>query len=192
MALCKNQIKFIRDNKKAIKLFVETGFLRGDGVKIALDLDFERIISIEINKDYINKSKSMFTKEITEGKVTIVHGNSAEKLREVLETIDEAAVFYLDAHAHGHGCPLIDELNAIKNHYIKGHVIVVDDVWFIENSVNNSDRAPWANNLTFDRFMGIVQNIFDDTKVEKIEYGQSAYSDGGNNYALAVLNNNKS
>ena len=59
-------------------------------------------------------------------------GNSASKLEEVCNQLDDAALFWLDAHA-GAGyfgetdcCPLLDELNAIIAKP-QEHIIFIDD-----------------------------------------------------------------
>tara|TARA_Y100000590_G_scaffold401769_1_gene486904 strand:+ start:2770 stop:3459 length:690 start_codon:yes stop_codon:yes gene_type:complete len=74
-------------------------------------------------------------KEFFGGKLVLIQGDSGEKLEEILSEVDEPIVFWLDAHAgskEGYergevDCPLLQELELIKNHKIKNHFIAVDD-----------------------------------------------------------------
>ena len=42
--------------------------------------------------------------------------------------MDQKACFWLDAHDEGGGVPTFEELDLIKNHSIKNHTIIVDDI----------------------------------------------------------------
>ena len=46
----------------------------------------------------------------------------------MLENIDKKSCFWLDAHDEGGGVPTFEELNLIKEHSIKNHTIIIDDV----------------------------------------------------------------
>lgn len=69
------------------------------------------------------------------GRLKLYQGDSVEKLREILDKIDEPCCFWLDAHSgaakYAKGdkdVPLFDELDVIKEHKIKNHVIAIDDI----------------------------------------------------------------
>lgn len=75
-------------------------------------------------------------KEFFDGKLVLIQGDSSKKLKEVLDEVDgEPCVFWLDAHAgakEGYvsgevDCPLIQELEVIKNYSNKKHIIAIDD-----------------------------------------------------------------
>ena len=74
-------------------------------------------------------------KEFFGGKLLLVQGDSGEKLKDVLSEIHEPCVFWLDAHAgakegYARGevdCPLIQELETIKKHNVKNHIVTIDD-----------------------------------------------------------------
>ena len=64
-------------------------------------------------------------------------------MKEVLNGINQPCVFWLDAHYCGEmvgveigpkWCPLTEELEAIKNHSVKTHTILVDDMRCMENT----------------------------------------------------------
>jgi hypothetical protein len=76
-----------------------------------------------------------FEKEIESGKVELFHGNSEEIFPMIVERLDKPATFWLDAHISSQygdklakNCPVVEELQAIKNHSIKTHTILIDDM----------------------------------------------------------------
>lgn len=113
-------------------LFIETGSLIGDGIQQALDAGYEKVISIEISDKYFKISKDRF---ISDPRVTVIKGDSYKVLPIILREIDVKSTFWLDGH---HSCgdtglgdywsPLMQELDAIKNHQIKNHTIMIDDM----------------------------------------------------------------
>jgi hypothetical protein len=116
-------------------VFVETGTYHGDGVKLAIQVGYDRIISIEINDHYYLQAVKEF---IRFPKVSIVHGDSGKVLGDVISSIGDRITFWLD----GHVCyptahyvldtpevdyPLMKELTAIKEHQRNDHTIMIDD-----------------------------------------------------------------
>lgn len=135
-------------NKRNINTFIETGTLYGDGVDFALDSGFERVISIEINEELVNRAR---TKYANNNKVTILHGNSPDVLKTLLPSIDEPVLFWLDAHFPGCDAnlasyrdeldkskriPLEDELTIIGQHKFD-NVIICDDLWIYEDWITS-------------------------------------------------------
>jgi phage FluMu gp28-like protein len=126
--------------------FVETGTFMGDGVNAALKYGFKKIHSVELGeglyKDCVEKFKA-------NGNVTIYLGDSAEILGDIIEKIDGRITFWLDGHYHPFGSqridnvkshkwgkselgdgwtPILKELDAIKEHRVKNHTIMIDDM----------------------------------------------------------------
>ena len=128
------------------KIYVETGLFMGESLKKALDSGFEILHSIDINKNYIEQSERNFRTEISENKIFLHLGSSTEVLPNLLSKIDEKVTFYLDAHDLDYPgieknkyeiieeCPIIRELETIKNHNIKNHTIMIDDLRMFENN----------------------------------------------------------
>ena len=104
--------------------FVETGTHRGGGVQVALDVGFERIISIEINDNLFAHSQNRF---IENGKVTILHGDSQNLLWNVIKGLNHEITFWLDGHTAYKNIPILEELDIIGRHHIKTHTILIDD-----------------------------------------------------------------
>ncbi|OGV43304.1 MAG: hypothetical protein A2X46_06610 [Lentisphaerae bacterium GWF2_57_35] len=116
--------------KFGLKILVETGTYYGDMVE-AMKGDFNRIYSIELGKELYEKAKKRFEGE---GKVELIHGDSGFVLKNLIERIDEPALFWLDGHYSagvtakgGKVTPIYEELTHIFKGADRGHVIIIDD-----------------------------------------------------------------
>jgi len=119
-------------------IFIETGSLYGSGVQYAIEAGYEIIYSIELSPKLYNYCVKRFENY---PHVYIIMGDSSDVLKELLPTINEPITFWLDGHYSGEGTalgsrssPVIQELEAIANHKIKSHTILIDDlrIWTIE------------------------------------------------------------
>jgi len=111
-------------------VFIETGTLNGDGVRVALSCGFKRIYSIDINPEIVSRNQTQFL-DYGE-RVQIIHGDSFEVLQTLLPTMQEPITFWLDGHWDGgpegqYRCPLLHELDVIAQHPIKTHTLLIDD-----------------------------------------------------------------
>ncbi|MDP2685266.1 MAG: hypothetical protein Q8P20_09615 [bacterium] len=111
-------------------IFIETGTHTGATVKLANAAGFKRIYSIELSDKWHAHNKKQFAEC---PHIKIIHGNSGAKLAELLTTINQPCVLWLDAHYSGGDTanslgPIYAELEAIKNHPIKNHTILIDDM----------------------------------------------------------------
>lgn len=112
--------------------FFETGTSNGEAVEVALGVGFEKIFSIEINEVLYRENCEKFKKEIEEGKVKLYLGDTLKVMPDILKEIDKTCTFWLDAHVD-HGpkgeklCPLLDELDYIKEYSHLNHKILIDD-----------------------------------------------------------------
>jgi hypothetical protein len=114
--------------------FVESGTLIGNGTQTALNAGFTKCLSVEIHDWCYKQAVSRFATEIASGKVKLWYGNSETMFEHMLAEVHEPATFWLDAHISAQygaklakNCPVLDELQALKNHHIKNHVIMIDD-----------------------------------------------------------------
>lgn len=115
-----------------IRTFVETGTFKGEMVQ-AMKHSFDRIISIELEESLYQAAKHRFSGD---GHIDIIHGDSGKVLPDLLSTISEPCLFWLDGHyiplsvesAKGDvDTPILQELTAIFQHPIPNHVILIDD-----------------------------------------------------------------
>jgi hypothetical protein len=72
--------------------------------------------------------------EYFNNRVRLINGDSGVEIGKVLKKVNEPCCFWLDAHSGkesyargGTDVPLIQELNQIKLHPIKNHIIAIDD-----------------------------------------------------------------
>lgn len=112
------------------EVFVETGTLFGD-MTYAQRNRFRRLYSIELDDTLFERATRRFKGH---PHIRILHGDSGQKITEVLRELDGPCLFWLDAHYSGgitaHGeemTPIYDEIRHILGHPIKRHVIVIDD-----------------------------------------------------------------
>ena len=109
---------------------VETGTYLGEMVYAVKDV-FDRIYSIEIDRTLARKAQKRFSKY---DRITIVHGDSGEVIREILAEITTPCLFWLDSHYSGgltskgeFDTPVIQELTHVFDHDVIDHVILIDD-----------------------------------------------------------------
>jgi|TARA_R110000796_G_scaffold140149_4_gene256292 hypothetical protein len=114
--------KYKLDNK----IFFETGTHKGESVQTALDLGFEKVVTVELIHNFFNECAFKF---IDKPNVNLFYGHSNDKMDEMLNLVDSPALFWLDGHVDGVNADCLwDELEHIKNHTIKTHTIIVDDI----------------------------------------------------------------
>jgi len=109
--------------------FVETGTFKGGTASWASG-HFKRVITIENSKVYFDEAKGRYAHlQNTE----FIFGDSREVLKNILPTIREPAVFWLDAHwcgldSYGSNdqCPIVEEVDLILSTGID-HCIFIDD-----------------------------------------------------------------
>jgi hypothetical protein len=114
-----------------LRVFVETGTFAGDMIDAVVDR-FDRIASIELDPAWHAAAVTRFR---AHPNVTLLHGDSGARLRDVLASLAEPALFWLDAHYSGPvtargalDSPIVQELESVRAHGVKGHVVLIDDV----------------------------------------------------------------
>lgn len=114
------------------KYFIESGSYIGDGIQMALQVGFQNIFSVELSLQLYQGCCSRFANNKN---VKIYCGDSTQVFPEILKQIDAPATFWLDGHyswgntARGNtNSPILIELEIIKQHPIKTHTILIDDL----------------------------------------------------------------
>ncbi len=132
--------------KYNITEFIETGTFLGDTLEY---IAREKVdcISIELSEELHSKAKERFSRYPN---VTLIQGDSTKVLPEILEKLDRPALFWLDGHYSGGNTakglkdsPISEELEAIHNHRVLGHVILIDDA----RCFNGDDDYPHLDEL---------------------------------------------
>lgn len=148
-------IKF--DLKKYLnEVYIETGFYKGESLNEALNCGFKKLHSIEINNVFYNEGLNVFKKIEN---VFLYNGTSRLVLPEILKQLDKRATFFLDAHDLDYQgiekykfkkideCPVMEEIDIIKQHFIKNHTIIIDDIRIFDGTDNNGIRYSWAKDF---------------------------------------------
>ena len=113
-----------------LRMLVETGTFYGD-TSFALRNDFERIVSIELDRALYERAKERLKPY---KQIAVLQGDSGKIIANVMKEISQAVLFWLDAHYSGGitargelDSPIFAELDVILTHPIKNHVILIDD-----------------------------------------------------------------
>jgi len=123
--------KLFQQYKSNCTVFFETGTHIGDSIQDALDLDFERIISIEIEERFYDHCMNRFQPLDVWDKVKLFLGSTEDNIEKlILEWVNGRAMFWIDAHGGGNGStsPFKMEIEAILKHKRNDHVIIIDDI----------------------------------------------------------------
>ncbi len=113
---------------KGCSYFVETGTYKGYGIDAAKEVGFERYYSAEYLDSLYEECLEKFKDE---DNVFLYNGSSEVCLVEILKDIDKKSLFWLDAHdsfGTGGGVPTYEELKVLKEHSIKNHTLLIDDI----------------------------------------------------------------
>ena len=118
--------EILLENKNGYRTFIETGTEFGGTIK-SLRHAFEHIFSIELDQQLYEDAVMRFAGD---SGITLYSGDSARVLLEILKTIDEPSLIWLDAHPPGRitrrNSPIIGELETIFAHH-HHHTVVMDD-----------------------------------------------------------------
>ena len=109
--------------------YIETGTYRGDGIRRVLN-NYEKIHSIELSEKWYRYNTEQF-KNCKNVKIYL--GDSKKVLPALLNTIEEPATIFLDAHYSGaptamgeEQTPLLHELELLKSRQYDDIIIIAD------------------------------------------------------------------
>ncbi len=157
------------ENNKNNNIFIETGTYKGETTRVASDVGFKEVHSIELQDRLYEESIENLSDLIDIDKVFLHKGDSRIILGEILSKINEKTTILLDAHIDGGNyisgitpeikkCPLYEELNSIKNHKIKDHTIIIDDVRIL-------GKIGWGTEVLLDVIISMIMEINKDYKI---------------------------
>lgn len=155
-------IEVLEKYKKNI--LIETGTYLGGTTKSAIEHGYNKVYTIELQPYLYEEAKKNLSSLIEDGKVVILLGNSNQRLSEIMSEVEESVTILLDAHIDGGNykpnvtpdnvkwCPLYEELEIIKNHPIKNHTILIDDVRII-------GKMGWGTGIYLDILINTIKEI---------------------------------
>jgi len=113
-----------------LSTLVETGTYLGDMV-FSLRKRFKTIISIELSSELCARAQQRL-REFPH--VSIIEGDSSQVLPDILDGLKVSTLFWLDGHYSAGNTalgeretPVSAEMEAILNHPVPGHVVLIDD-----------------------------------------------------------------
>ncbi len=142
-----------------LRTLIETGTYYGEMVA-AVKNDFDRIFSIEFDPELARRATRRFADD---PRINILEGDSQKVLPELLKSISEPALFWLDAGYWGwvnlarDPQRLSAEVEAALSCPVSGHVVLMDDARMLDGR----DGAP-----TFDELRSRIAARFPDRRVE--------------------------
>lgn len=123
------QLMLVLKNEYNLPTFVETGTWKGD-TSVWASQHFQKVFTVEFAKHIYESTSSMYSHVKN---IEFLWGHTKEQLKLVVPQLKEPALFWLDAHWMGGGtagendeCPLLEELEIIKNSECE-HFILIDD-----------------------------------------------------------------
>lgn len=157
-----NDYKQLKD-KNSCDYFLETGYYMGSGVHRAIQAGFKKIFSIEISSIYVANGKKHYENN---NKVKIIHDDSKNLYETIKDFPNKRFLFFLDAHAdqtseheQSINCPILHELEAIRKHPIKNHVILVDDMRLFRS------QSAWATGIYVEQILEQLHTINPNYKI---------------------------
>ncbi len=141
--------------KKAhYRTYVETGTYRGHTIEDIIN-EYDVIHSIELSKKWFSYCAKKFS---SYGHVNLWLGDSRKALPILLETIDQPAVIFLDAHYSGGttargdtDTPLLDELEILSRRSYPD-IIIIDDVSFLGQKAGSEPAEPVSEDTVWPPF----------------------------------------
>lgn len=125
-------------------------------------------------------------------RLTLINDDSVNALNKLLPNIHEPICFWLDAHAgsqkYARGkidVPLLQELDAIKKHSIKNHIIAIDDAHMFGQKQFDSN-----GNMVCDYSHVPVEVIESFIKTINTKYDVGIYEPYNMKMLIAFVNNN--
>lgn len=133
--------------KYGLHTFIETGTNRGD-TPWALRHNFDKLYTIELSEELYDAASARFRDSPM---VQCVHGDSTERLPEVLPQFKGPALVWLDGHHSGPGTahgtldtPIVQELEALFADGRK-HVILIDDARIFDGQPEHLDYPHYGD-----------------------------------------------
>lgn len=133
---------YFKDYKGDHRIFCETGSFHGDGIDLAMQAGYDRILSMDIDGANVAYCQERFGLIPTDdcpaqnAHIGVTCGDSATGLLKMMKYVKEPTMIWLDAHSQlfddepvtENPFPLLKELQQLSKHQIKTHTILIDDI----------------------------------------------------------------
>lgn len=128
------ELVLLLKRERSVSVFIETGTFKGATAAWA-SRHFERVITIENSREYFDEAAKSYQHLRN---IEFLQGDSRVLLSQVMASIREPAILWLDAHwcgmrSYGSSdqCPLIEELNCVHASGVQHHIFIDDARLFL-------------------------------------------------------------
>ena len=154
-----NILNLSKTNKDDYNYFVETGTYMGETILRFID-DFEKLYTIELSDNiYEEFNKNNYNRD----KLKSILGDSSEKIKEVIDELNDKTIFFLDGHYSSCGTaqgvkdvPLFEELKSINDYFNYESIIIIDDLRLFGTKIDED----WSE-ITKEKMLNILTNRVD-------------------------------
>lgn len=137
-----NLRNYFKEFKGDHRIFIETGSFHGDGIDLAMQAGYDRILSMDIDGANVAHCQERFElipaddRPAQNGHISVTCADSATGLLKMMKYVNEPAMIWLDAHSQlfddepvtENPFPLLKELQQLGKHPIKTHTVLIDDI----------------------------------------------------------------
>lgn len=154
-----NILNLSKTNKDKYNYFVETGTYMGETILRFID-DFEKLYTIELSDNlYEEFNKNNYNRD----KLKSILGDSSEKIKEVIDELNDKTIFFLDGHYSSCGTaqgvkdvPLFEELKSINDYFNYESIIIIDDLRLFGTNIHED----WGE-ITKEKMLDILTDRVD-------------------------------
>ena len=160
-----NFLEKLKVDYKTFPNFIETGTFLGQTI-FPFEPLFDKLYTIEIKEDLFTQTKQRYAGN----KINFYHGDSSDVLKEILPSINDRSIIYLDAHwscgITGRGVkdvPLYEELTSIIDLHKNETIIIVDDVRLFGKGPNiDPNRLVNWEDINIQRILNMCESRITD------------------------------
>ena len=156
-------LRSLKCNLQDYPVFIETGTNEGKTI-FAMEPFFNTLHTIELSEHYYTNTKARYTGN----KINFVLGDSATKLQQIFETLNENSIVFLDGHWSGGNtakgfkdCPLVEEITLVANYCKKSCILIVDDFRLFSKGPQQGYNEDWSE-INKDKLLAILGSRVED------------------------------
>lgn len=157
-------LKLLKDDYTNYHSFIETGTNNGETI-FDMDNYFDKLYTIEFSEKYYENTKNKYDGN----KIKFLLGDSSVIFEELLPTIKEKSIFFLDAHWCGadtgrsnKDCPLIEEIISINKFFMNEAIIIIDDYRLFGLDKSSGMLGEDWRDISKDKILDILKNRIND------------------------------
>ncbi len=157
-------LKLLKNDFTNYPCFIETGTLNGDTI-LVMESYFDKLYTIEFSEKYYNNTKNKYNGN----KIKFILGDSSIIFEDLLPTIKDKSIFFLDGHwssgdtgRSDKDCPLIEEITCINNLFINEAIIIIDDFRLFGLDKSSGKLGEDWSEINKDKILDILKNRITD------------------------------